>query len=274
MKIQGLWYRSEVKLEGDMLVPVPPFHAYNPFDWYFPAKEIRQGEKSLYLEFIAVDSFNPEEVVQFCARFGMLGNSKALVVADHFKLDTDLRKLSKDSSSGARQRLSEIRIQKSGYPNVKDFGPSKLCQPMNIADFQRAQAEFVERLYVPEDPSPVKAIAEKEDRATFINGGIQASRVTSLIQWNVQTEQYESFYSSLDLLGLFYQMAQLDLLGEGKILACPRCGKPFVTGSDRVRFCSFPCYNVYKVQKHLREKKESDSKKRKIKAAGTQRRKS
>ena len=82
---RGIWYRSAVKLEKvkryqclpaeDSIVAVPPFEPYNPFDWYHSSSEIRQGKKSLYLEFLEVDANHPEEVASFCQRFGVLGDA-------------------------------------------------------------------------------------------------------------------------------------------------------------------------------------------------------
>ena len=77
---RGTWYRSELEelKRKDMIVPVPPFESYNPFDWYYSASDVRQGERSLYLEFLAVDSDKPEEVLNFCERFGVLGDAEDL----------------------------------------------------------------------------------------------------------------------------------------------------------------------------------------------------
>ena len=273
MNMRGRWYRSEVKLDGDMIVPVPPFESYNPFDWYYPASEVRQGDKSLYLEFLAVNSDNPEEVVRFCERFGVLGSSKVLLNSNLSELAPTLIKALKGASAQVQSDMRERYYQRVGNPNLQDFQPQQLCPPMLISDFEKIRSDFVNGLHFPEDPSPSSATLEKEKVANFINDGIRASRVHSCMNWNVQTRQYETSYSSLDLAGVFYQMVQLDLLGKGKILPCPRCGKPFVTGSKRVRFCSFSCYNVYKVQEHLRKKKALAAQKRSEKAATSQSRK-
>jgi len=256
MEIRGRWFRSRVRLEEDTIVPVPPFESYNPFDWYYPASEVRQGDKSLYLEFLAVNSDNPEEVVRFCERFGVLGSSKELLASEHDKFTSTLKKALQGASEKVRSSVLATYYQKVGNPNVLSFEPHQLCPPMRISDFEKLRMDFVNGLHFPEDPSPSIATEEKEKVANFINDEIRASRVHSYMNWNVQTGQYETAYSSLDLAGVFFQMVKLDLLGEGKILACPRCGKPFVTGSDRVRFCSFPCYNAYKVKEHVRKKKE------------------
>jgi endogenous inhibitor of DNA gyrase (YacG/DUF329 family) len=167
----------------------------------------------------------------------------------------------------------ETYYQKVGNPNLQDFQPQQLCPPMLISDFEKIRLNFVNGLHFPEDPSSSIATLEKEKVANFINDGIRASRVHSCMNWDVQTEQYETTYSSLDLAGVFYQMVKLDLLGKGRLLPCPRCDKPFVTGSNRVRFCSFSCYNAYKVQEHLRKKKALAAQKRNEKTATSQSRK-
>jgi hypothetical protein len=54
---KGSWLRSAVKLEGGTIVPDPSFlEVYDPFDFYYPAGELRQGQRSLDLEILAVNS--------------------------------------------------------------------------------------------------------------------------------------------------------------------------------------------------------------------------
>jgi hypothetical protein len=55
-------------------------------------------------------------------------------------------------------------------------------------------------------------------------------------------------------------MFMLDQLGPGKILSCPRCHKFFLTASNRTKYCSSSCYEVFKVQKYQKKKKDEDAK--------------
>ena len=116
----GLWYRSKVKLDGEMIVPIPPFEAYNPFEkpWYFPANELRQGDKSLYLKFLAVDTQKREEVVRFCERFGVLGSSRKLLVAEQSKLPLTAKKALRGASESVQSSVLAMLYQKVGNLNV------------------------------------------------------------------------------------------------------------------------------------------------------------
>jgi hypothetical protein len=265
MNLRGQWFRSAVKLEGDMIVPIPPFEAYNPFDRYYPASEVRQGDKSLYLEFFAVNIDNRVEVVRFCERFGVLGSSLPLLADDLAKMEYNFKEATKGALEIVQSSVWEKLLQKWENLDARDFQPEQLCQSMKISDFQTLQSAFGDELHLPADPSTTTA--EKEAMAKYINSRVRASRADSCMKWDVQNGQFETVFYSLDLAGVFFQMVKLDLLAKGRILCCPRCRNLFVTGSDRVRFCSFPCYNVYKVQEHLRKKKALAAQKRGEKAA-------
>ena len=44
-RFKGRWYRSSVKLEGETIVPIPPFEPYDPFDFYYPGRHDEAGAK-------------------------------------------------------------------------------------------------------------------------------------------------------------------------------------------------------------------------------------
>jgi len=275
----GTWYRSAIKLgkitrnptlpwksEEDGIVPVPPFEPYNPFAWYYSASDIRQGEKSLYLEFLAVDADNTEEVVRFCQRFGVLGDADKM------------REWVEDKGPGP-----SVRIEPNVYyhpdsfepllsddkrlnwllwkPTTSHLPPEKLCPPQTIESFKAQQA--VLRNALTPDPnifsrssSRLKDI--KDITRTFTNNYLKDAQVQPLLNWNIQEHRWEIWWASYDLFGYFFIMLMLDLIGPGKVLSCPRCHKFFVTASQRTKYCSPKCYEVFKVQKYQREKRKKE----------------
>jgi len=46
---KGIWWRSAVRLDGEMIVPVPPFHPYNVFDFYYPLERALHSQKTASL---------------------------------------------------------------------------------------------------------------------------------------------------------------------------------------------------------------------------------
>lgn len=244
---RGTWYRSAVKLEGDNIVPVPPFEPYNPFDWYFSASDVRQGEKSLHLEFLGVDASKPDEVLAFCERFGVLGN--ALILLNEHRVREE--QAIKDQTN---EELSQIQAtylaQIAGSPGLQAFPPEKMCCPMNLMGFKNRQ-ELLKEALVPQRE-------QKDEHTRLINHYLYRSRVHPSLYWNAQAAIWGISWSSLDLTGLLLVMVMLDLLGPGKVLSCPRCHKIFLTASNKVRFCSSSCGDNFKVQKYQREKKEKE----------------
>ena len=65
-----------MKREGDKLIATPPFHPYDPFDYYWPQGRGTRGERSLLYLFLNVDSNNADQIVSFTERFGVLGDAK------------------------------------------------------------------------------------------------------------------------------------------------------------------------------------------------------
>lgn len=259
---RGTWYRSAVKLEGETIIPIPPFVSYNPFDFYHPASELRQGQKSLYLELLAVDADKPEEIVKFCERFGVLGNSLELLKSRMGELRKKpdwpnfLSRLLPRLSDKERQYLDALRL---GRVEQSDFHPNELCIPMPIKIFKQIQ-NSLGGVVSPSSSGITSNHSQgnyKPDRIKkLINMSLESCRVRQRIDWNIQKNQWELVWSSLELTGFLYVMGMLDFMGPGKTLCCPRCGKIFMTASNRVTYCSAACYENFKVQKYQRKKKE------------------
>ncbi len=280
---RGTWYRSEVKLEGETIVPVPPFERYNPFDWYFSATEVRQGERSLYLDFLDVNSKKPEEVLKFCQRFGVLGDPyQAKPRQIHRILERvqqDFKKPFHEMDSDQRKR---IQMDYEFGVNPEGCQVDELCLPLTISDFGYKQFRFHSLLeghpiidsdfqkkfkqgkIPPNTPVPINwsqkgPLSDENDvRRFFINHSLTESGVMPSMKWNIQENRWELSWLSYSLFGYLALMYMLDKLGVGKILSCPRCQKFFVTASNRTKFCSPSCQGIFKVQKYQREKKKKE----------------
>ena len=255
---RGTWYRSQVKLEKDTIIAIPPFEPYNPFEWYYSAGEARQGERSLYLEFLDVDNENPEAVTKFCERFGVLGNT---LVSSH------LAQKSKEANFSKTMK----GLIKGGPQNPPMVYITSLLQeiPMPLSHFRQEQEDLADAIQYSQGNLPHPAerpVFEPLER--YVNKTIKEASVDPQLQWNVQKDQWELTWSSLTLTGYFTLMFMLDLLGPGNILSCPRCQKFFMTASNRMKYCSPSCYQNFKVQKYQRKRKEEElvaQKKKKVK---------
>jgi hypothetical protein len=281
---RGTWYRSAVKLEGETIIPIPLFTPYDPFNQYYSASEIRQGERSLYLEFLGVDSDKPQEVVKFCERFGVLGALREakpegrkfhpLDSLTNHKVSPHLRKR---FLAATRDSLDPIM-----------WAAEDLCLPLPIGVFQRSQTLLRLLIKFPNEDEKLpreiitdfqKRLAlmgpQKENLAgnidqfltRLINEFLRDSRVTPQLQWSIQKNKWEMAWNSFSLFGYFCTMVMLDKLGPGKFLSCPRCHKFFLTSSNLVRFCSSSCGENFKVREYQRKKKELAAQKSKKKKA-------
>lgn len=245
---QGTWYHSKVKIEKETIVPIPPYQPYNPFDFYLSASEVRQGEKSLYLEFLDVDGDDPQAVFNFCERFGVLGQAENI-------LKNSLQTAEFEYASAKNRENREAFIAKiAGSPDSRCYPPTTLCPPMSLTEFKGHQERIRGPLSPPERIRTLYSTQDlKKSISNWINDGIRDSRITPQLNWNIPKAQWELRWYSLDLTGFFTIMLMLDLLGPGKIHSCPRCQKFFVTSSSRTKFCSFSCGNVFKVKKFQQE---------------------
>lgn len=226
---KGRWYRSAVKLEGETIVPIPPFEAYDPFDFYYPAPELRQGQKSLYLEFLALGRKGPEALLKFSEKYGVLGSIEN------------------------RGNLKYSRS--SANPDINDLSPEDLCSPLTIEAFNGSLNAW----FMNADPDAGWAESFLEQKKSFVglvNRGIHDSLIRPQINWNIQRDAFELFWPSLTLEGYLYLMAMWDLLGPGKIISCLHCREYFLAPSNRTKFCSSTCYNKSKVQKYQKKKRE------------------
>ena len=278
--IQAVWYRSNVKLKGTQIIPVPPFQAYNPFDFYYSFQATNRGKKSLYLEFLDVDVNNPNAILNFCERFGVLGHSYpdvllpydrvALTLAESIKLIP--KKVKKDYlANTSRIKLlwapivehsRKLELENAeGYQEysallnqlIRDSttpSPTEICFPMTIGDFVLAQFELKSALNPNRDNA---RLSEQDHRAMMIgqiNQELYKASVRPYLRWDLQRGHVNLGWESHSLRGILWLMVMFDVLGPGNILACPWCKKIFLAHSQRVRFCSFQCCNSFKVRAH------------------------
>ncbi len=122
---------------------------------------------------------------------------------------------------------------------------------MKVIEFKNRQELLKKFLSPPRE--------QKELFARSLNGYLYGSRIYPELHWNAQEAKWGISWASLDLLGLLFVMVMLDLQGPGKFLSCPRCHKLFVTASQRTKFCSSSCYEVFKVQKYQKKKKKEET---------------
>ncbi|GJL67708.1 MAG: hypothetical protein NPIRA06_03430 [Nitrospirales bacterium] len=252
---RGTWYRSSVKLEGENITPIPPFQPYNPFDRYFPASEIRQGEKkSLYLEFISVNAEKPEEILSFCERFGVLGNTLVLSHIDQNKKKTSFGK--------TMEGITKENVWNPNRSSPIDISSILQNLPMPIRHFRQEQKDLADVIKYSQKPNS-NAFQEFsfEPLEIYVNKTIKESSIEPQLNWNPQEEKWELVWISLSLTGYLTLMLMLDLLGPGKILSCPRCHKFFMTASNRMKYCSSSCCENFKVQKYQKKKKEEIARK-------------
>ena len=66
-----------MRLGVDSVIPIGPFEEYDPFQNYYPFGSSNRKLKSLYLDFLKVNAKDPKEILTFCERFGVLGETNA-----------------------------------------------------------------------------------------------------------------------------------------------------------------------------------------------------
>ena len=137
-------------------------------------------------------------------------------------------------------------LQNLTTPYRKGSPPEELCLPLEIESFHdRLSGGWLRDTLF--DPWWAESFLEQRQHfVSLCNGGIRESLVHPQLNWNIQRESYELFWSSLTLEGYLYLMAMWDLLGPGNINSCLHCHDPFLAPSNRTRFCSPSCYNKRK----------------------------
>ncbi len=285
---QAVWYRSNVRLEGTHIIPEGEFEPYNPFDFYFSSKSDKGGRQSLYLDFLNVDPNDTNAIIEFCERFGILGDKDFFYMAPqdrlgeiipnpnevHINEDGNIsytiafedgplttqvsKRLNglalKDHKKRqmAQEVLSQIEIENMW------LDPKAVCTPLKIEDFWQAQAELQSATYPFQDQEWATEQIKRGYKMALINRQLHKASVHPNVKWDIQQAHPVLVWNSHTLLGILWLMMMLDFLGPGKILNCPWCDKFFLAPTPQRRFCSPQCGNSFKVRKH-KQKKHSHS---------------
>lgn len=266
----SIWWRSAIKIEGERLIPQPPFSAYNPFDWYFPIERATREQQSLPYLFLDVDCDDVQAVARFCERFGVLGNFRNVGWG---QWAVDMSQLAPAITEGLPPEQAEEALHESNlYRATAGTRPNPtLCTPMDLDQFRQARWELYEsivyaqrasgtqpeELLLPdENISSGLSLKEIRDRASFTLTS-RLSMVRPRPVWDAVHDQWVTIWDVLTLEAAMYLMVLFDLQGRGNILSCPRCGKIFVGDRPRTLFCSPQCQNAAKVQRFRQRQKEN-----------------
>lgn len=264
---KAIWWTCKLTLDGEILTPVPGFRAYNPFDSYFPSEEIKLDRKSLPYLFLAVDAKKPEEVLEFCKRFGLLGPAlRDDDAIDHLHLDyfdsiswpSEWKKGREPVPSAT---LETSLIENFGF-NLDGF---RNIPAMSIEEFRRAQ-DSMRAVITWADQLKLRQSEDKEtDTRILLRVRVNAkvSLIRPRLDWNEQEAAWQMGWDIGSLQSVMYLMLLFDLLGPGRILSCPECRNPFLGGREWTTFCSSRCRNTFK----QRAKRERKSKNKSVKVA-------
>jgi len=136
---QAIWWRADCEVESDLslerqsqlftvphrwLVPRGQPQPYDPFDFYYPAKEAQKDRRSLPYLFTDLCPDNPEQVRSFCSRFGITGPFQ----------DLTWQKWNQGSRDPSATRLEEGHL--AGNPD------RTVLRPMALAEIEKAWCKF------------------------------------------------------------------------------------------------------------------------------------
>ena len=249
------WFRAAVRLEGDRIIPDPPFLSYDPFDFYVPAKDAARKDprnRSLHFQFLAVKADDPREVLQFCERFGVLGkwvwpDVERAYGAHIRKQKAAITEVHETMKSGARA-FNDAMIQIAR--NEVEPDPISYSEPMGLETFRNAQAHL-KTFMAQACAVQGGGLPNRQDIASVLSGNFatQMLGVRPVLTWDVQADRWTFRWAAFSLQATLWLMLLLDLLGPGQIIFCARCNAPFLGTRPRDRFCSQQCGDVFKVTK-------------------------
>jgi hypothetical protein len=282
----AIWYRSPMEiidLGEPCIKPIGPLETYNPFEKYYPYSQGSREQKALHFQFLTVDADNPQEVLKFCQRYGVLGSGlrpKKFRPDDEFLLasilglfagnpkachsfgDPDNLMSRWNVSARTWVDFTELlstnpkELVKKYIKESSEFPQEDIYTTMSISEFKDQQALMKYTLgYATQQQNQEEAILQE-----MITGIVNANLlyISPRLRWDAQDAQWGLTWNTTSLIGILWLMVLFDLLSPGKFHSCPRCHQFFLANSPRVRFCSQQCGNVFKVQKYLREKKKSE----------------
>lgn len=265
MDMQAHWWKPKhVVLKGTTFYPVGPFKPYNPFAHYHPhtRKETTRSAKSLYYEFLGVDSEDQKAVERFCSRYGVLGrlDNPGWIMWGMEKsgLDEFLKTLGLDEPSPLGL-LYEDDERGTRLRQVAGISPDRsLCVHMEWGDFKRAQMQFREAT---QWASRIASKKKPKDKATALAALRKRFRwkltmARPNLSWNPTRGKWDFAWDIGSLETALYLMLLSDVRGGGRIRNCELCGAFFLGITSRGRFCSDRCLNTFKVRRFRARKKD------------------
>jgi hypothetical protein len=261
----GRWFRSRISLQDKLIVPHPPFTQYDPFDWYFP-EEKASHQPSIHYQFLDVNASDSGEVIRFCERFGVLGQFGIWSALAAGGTETWLREFNAEpvetmtasEAAASLGPLTDRLFQHLGrLPS-----PELLCVPISIEEFRVRQGGFRQAVKSIDRFLDTHRGPEARRRVQNLVNAVLL-RTSPRLEWDVQAQQWKFGWVMSSLDAHFFLMLALDLMGPGRIIFCPKCGKARYATNPRMKFCSPRCQNAFKVHAFYVRKREGQKQKKK-----------
>lgn len=295
------WWRSECQIEQghdrssskifknppiSVVAPQEPFHEYDPFQFYFPPGSTAKGMRSLPYLFAEINPDNPEELVEFCTRFGMPGPFRDFEEWDSWSYQTHHPNL-----PAVRQRLDQApkggneyyAIQQEFLQVARAIDPSVISR-MSLHSLSREVYLFKNLLTLAEHrhaPDQTTGWITEQDKPHLLRGWFRpiptnSAEATTLLEemlargcmqlrvrffYDQQHLAWRMTWESLSLTSLMYLMVAMDLQGPGRILTCPSCKRSFLAHRTDKTYCSPACQNRFHSLQYYRAKSSKQLKK-------------
>jgi len=222
----SMWWRSQIKIKDDFIIPVQPVHPYDPFDYYFDDATATRYTQSLHYEFLAVPQDDLSAVASFCSLRGIPGIPSRLF--DGFTS----RPLYKNGGLAMMEVKHFYMVQDQLRQAIN------LIQTIPSTPPRTFENEVQKRVYRSPERR-LEAIFEDQMHDVRLAPSWDTHRAAWMVRWSADT-----------LTAVMYLMLLLDLQGPGCIRACPRCNSVFTAYDARTRFCSPRCQNSAKQERH------------------------
>ena len=228
----GIWWRAKIVCDGSHLTAREPYVPYNVFGYYFSPRGAFRIEPSLPYIFLNVNSKDPEAIVRFSERFGLLFDQTPRLVIPHEKHDgrsewetnhTDpIPPYGQHLSAGRSLELQGVipsgRLEIGSFCRAQDRMRSMVLKMMRSATLLEARQILSRHLSRNHSGRP------------------------SLV-WDNEGERWTTMWNIATLEVAMYLMLHLDLQRGGRILLCQsrRCAKWFLADHPGTAFCSVRC---------------------------------
>lgn len=258
------WFRAAVRLEGDRIIPGPPFVPYDPFTKYFLPKDVTRWNRSLHYQFAAVNAADPQAVLKFCDQFGVLGKwvwpDVGLAISHHVRQQQEAIKQLRATLQPGTAAFNEAMMKLAQQEIEPD--PASYGAPMPLDTFRQTQSAmktFMAQAWAVQD-GRLPNVQEIRGLLSSIFAP-HTLGVNPILVWDVQADRWSFRWTARSLEAILWIMLMLDLLSPGRIVMCARCRTPFLGMRQRDRFCSDQCGANFKVTAYrIRQKKYKLSK--------------